>query len=324
MFTSKDIDHRKLILVQPFGPLDVALKVQTGNLLMLKDDSKVDKIPLFSILAIFIIGRLTVTTQFLRECADCGVALFFLSESFDTYARCGAFMEGNCLLRQKQYLASDERNLQIAKTLITHKLQTQQSTLHHFHKNTIVSTETESVSDRESLLGVEGNTTAEYFPIMFKTMGWYKRVPRAKCDEINLLMDMGYTMLFNLCDALLSLFGFDTYKGVYHQLFFARKSLVCDIMEPWRVLIDASILLMYRQNIFDRKDFKVVNSSYVFAEGFRGRSKYARVFLKALTSHKTEMFTYVKQIYLHVSRPDKYTLQSPVINFEKIIISSKS
>ncbi len=324
MFTSKDIDHRKLILIQPFGPLDVALKVQTGNLLMTKDNSKVDKIPLSSILAIFIIGRLTVTTQLLHDCSDYGVSVFFLSDSFSTYARCGASIEGNYLLRQKQYLSSPEEELRISKDLIAHKTLMQNSALKYFKKTELPSVKIEEVSDRESLLGVEGNMSAKYFSSLFETMGWYRRLPQAKPDEINLLMDMGYTMLFNLCDALLTLFGFDTYKGVYHQLFFARKSLVCDIMEPWRVLIDASILLMYRQNIFNKKDFKVTNSSYTFAEGFRGRSKYARVFLKALTSHKTEMFNYIKQLYLHVSRPEKHTLSKPVLNFERVVISSNS
>ncbi len=318
----KDIECRKLLLIQPFGPLEAALKIQTGNLLLTKDGEKVDKIPLYSLLAIFIIGRLTVTTQFLQQCAECGVAVFFLSESFDTYARCGAETMGNYLLRQRQYLSTAEQDLVLAKQLIGHKISAQSEVLCQFGKDPLSAGDMSHISDRESLLGTEGNASSQYFSRLFDTIGWYKRIPQAKPDEINLLMDMGYTMLFNLCDAMLGLFGFDTYKGVYHQLFYARKSLACDLMEPWRVLIDSTIVLMYRQNIFVKKDFKVVNSSYLFTDGFKGRSKYARIFLKALTSHKSEIYDYVRSYYMHISKPESYQLSQPIIRFDQLIIGS--
>lgn len=318
----KDIQYRKLLLIQPFGPLETALRIETGNLLLTKDDEKVDKIPLYSLLAIFIIGRLTVTTQFLRECAACGVAVFFLSESFDTYARCGAETAGNYLLRQRQYTITPDEELMHARTLITHKLHAQQAALAFFGKPPLDLDDIGAVPTRESLLGTEGNISSQYFSCLFESIGWYKRLPQAKPDEINLLMDIGYTMLFNLCDAMLALFGFDTYKGFYHQLFYARKSLACDLMEPWRPLIDSTILLMYRQNVFHKKDFIVKNSSFLFADGFKGRSKYARAFLKCLTSHKGEIYEYIRGYYLFVSKPDRYTFAPPVLDLAQLSISS--
>ena len=322
MLMPKDIECRKLLLIQPFGPLEAALKIQTGNLLLTKDDEKVDKIPLYSLLAIFIVGRLTVTTQFLQQCAECGVAVFFLSESFDTYARCGAETMGNYLLRQRQYLATDEQDMTLARKLIEHKVNSQNAALTYFNKAQVDIPDISPISERSTLLGTEGHVSSQYFAQLFDTIGWYRRIPQAKPDEINLLMDMGYTMLFNLCDAMLSLFGFDTYKGVYHQLFYARKSLACDLMEPWRTLIDSTIVLMYRQNTFVKKDFKVANSSYVFADGFKGRSKYSRVFLKALTSHKSEIYDYIRSYYMHISKPESYRFAQPVIHLDQILIGS--
>lgn len=322
MMMPKDIQHRKLLIIQPFGPFDTALQIQTGNLLLTKDEEKADKIPLYSLLAIFIIGRLTVTTHFLKKCADCGVAIFFLSESFTTYARCGAQTEGNYILRQTQYAASPAQDLIHAKLLIQHKALSQSKALEYFAKRPLPTIAIDDIDTRESLLGIEGHHAVLYFAQLFESIGWHKRLPQAKPDEINLLMDMGYTMLFNLTDAMLGLFGFDTYRGVYHQLFFARKSLVCDLMEPWRPLIDVSILLMYRQNIFRKADFKVVNGTITFTNGFRGRSKYARAFLKTLSSHKLTLFEYIRRYYLHISKPDKYELKAPNIDFSTIVLSS--
>lgn len=325
MLMPKDIEHRKLLMIQPFGPVETALKIETGNLLMVKDDEKVDKMPLYSLLAIFIIGRLTVTTQFLRECAECGVAVFFLTENFDTYARCGAETQGNYLLRQRQYASTRKQDLMLSRNLMTHKIQTQVQTLQHFGKPIFPTTVIDdSVQSRDTLLGIEGNITAKYFATLFDTIGWHRRMPQAKSDEINLLMDMGYTMLFNLIDDLLGLFGFDSYRGIYHQLFFARKSLACDIMEPWRVLVDVAIVLMFRQNMFHKKDFICVNGSFRFAHGFKDRSKYARVFLKVLSSHKLPLFEYVRGYYLHISKPDAYDFRPPLINFEHMSISHSS
>lgn len=70
-------------------------------------------------------------------------------------------------------------------------------------------------------------------------------MPRTRADIPNLLMDIGYTFIYNFVEANLNLYGFDIYKGFYHQLFFERKSLVCDLVEPFRCLIDKQIRKMY-------------------------------------------------------------------------------
>ena len=70
-------------------------------------------------------------------------------------------------------------------------------------------------------------------------MVWQKT--QNKSDYINVTLDIGYTMLFNMVDAILQVYGFDTYYGVFHRCFYMRKSLVCDIMEPMRPIIDYEI-----------------------------------------------------------------------------------
>ena len=68
-------------------------------------------------------------------------------------------------------------------------------------------------------------------------------------------MDIGYTQIFNFIDSILRLYGFDTYKGVYHKLFFARKSLACDIEEPFRSIIDKALLKAHNLNQINPDDF---------------------------------------------------------------------
>ncbi len=57
----------------------------------------------------------------------------------------------------------------------------------------------------------------------FKDFEWNGRQPRVKRDKINLLMDIGYTVLFNYIEAILNIYGFDIYKGNLHKEFYKKK-----------------------------------------------------------------------------------------------------
>lgn len=95
--------------------------------------------------------------------------------------------------------------------------------------------------DYLTVMGIEGNAAKVYFPRMFDNVNWNGRKPRIKNDYINVTLDIAYTMLFNIVDAMLQVYGFDTYYGVFHKCFYMRKSLVCDLMEPMRPIVDYAI-----------------------------------------------------------------------------------
>jgi CRISPR-associated protein Cas1 len=88
------------------------------------------------------------------------------------------------------------------------------------------------------IMGLEGSAARTYFSQMFNMVVWNGRKARIKPDYINASLDIGYTILFNVIDALLNVYGFDEYYGVLHRCFYMRKSLVCDLQEPFRPIID--------------------------------------------------------------------------------------
>lgn len=69
------------------------------------------------------------------------------------------------------------------------------------------------------VMGIEGNAARVYFTRVFNNVKWNGRKPRIKNDYINVTLDIGYTMLFNIVDAILQIYGFDTYYGVFHKCF---------------------------------------------------------------------------------------------------------
>lgn len=108
-------------------------------------------------------------------------------------------------------------------------------------------------------------------------------------------MDIGYNALFNFIDAILQVFGFDVYYGVLHTCFYMRKSLVCDIMEPMRPIVDWQIRKSINLKQFKQDDFVQVGKQYQLE--YKKSTQYLQVFLEAILNYKEEIFVYVRDYY---------------------------
>ena len=194
-----------------------------------------------------------------------------MSHSLKPYAFWNAQAEGNTLLRKKQYVYD---SLDIAVKLVQNKIQNQIQALQKTRDKNIDKKEkikllktykaevlSHKFSDKK-ILGLEGVASKVYFRSLFGDFKWQARRPRAKTDITNCLLDIGYTLLFNFMEALLGLYGFDVYKGVYHKEFYQRKSLVCDLIEPFRPIIDYQIRKAYKLNQIQTKDFVISQGQY--------------------------------------------------------------
>ena len=65
-------------------------------------------------------------------------------------------------------------------------------------------------------MGIEGVAAKIYFSQIFDNIKWNGRKPRIKSDYVNVLLDIGYNLLFNFIEAIAKSFGFDTYCGYSH------------------------------------------------------------------------------------------------------------
>ena len=93
----------------------------------------------------------------------------------------------------------------------------------------------------------------------------------------------------------MDLFGFDVYCGVLHKEFYMRKSLVCDLMEPFRPIIDTQIRKSINLKQFSESDFNFRNGAYVLNWDFN--KKYVSILLDAILKYKTEIFTFIQSYY---------------------------
>ena len=238
------------------------------------------------IFALFILGEISVTSVLIKHCVMYHFPIILMNRSFRVVAKFNCEAEGNTLLRQKQYKASAKYNLEIAKALIFQKILNQTRLIEKIRKKSmqdknaiecLKSISLSDVRDNFDLMGREGMSSRLFFSAYFRLLNWQRREPRCKRDIPNLLLDIGYTWLFQFVEALLSLYGFDLYCGVLHTFFYQRKSLVCDIIEPFRCIIDERIRKAYNLKQIDADDFGIRDGMYFLK--YNCQKKYAALFL---------------------------------------------
>jgi CRISP-associated protein Cas1 len=318
MLSYPDFKQKQLLFIQNDVDTKYHLRVQAENLVYLKNEKIQNRISLHKLFAVFISGHTSLTTNLIKDFQAHGISLFLLKSNFEVCAEVVARAEGNYLLRYQQYQATEETELQTARLIVANKIVNQlrliRASLDKERYLLLKKHATAKINNclsGQDLLAIEAEYSKIFFTQFYSEIGWLRRAPRVKHDIPNFLMDMGYTFLFNMTDALLRLHGFDTYKGVYHKLFFMRKSLACDIMEPFRCIIDKEILKAYRLGQVNSNDFDLTRPNIEI--GWKERSKYAKIFSTAITSHKQDLFKYVKDYYRFVMKPDTYPFSKFII-----------
>lgn len=309
MLSLSDFQQKQILFIKTENNAENKIRFYNDNIVFEKNEKIENRASCHKVFAVFIIGHLSLTTELIRKGLEHGISFFFLNNDFKCYAFINSLFTGNYLLRQKQYLLTEEEILVISKNIVLNKIKNQYKLLRLKHQkiskdlNEIIKDINEA-KDIAILRGIEGNISKDYFKEYFKEIGWFARLPRVKPDLSNFLLDMGYTFLFNFLDALLNLFGFDSYKGCYHQLFFQRKSLVCDMMEPFRCLIDREVLKMFNLKIANENDFKIKDGKVEIS--YKNSQKYALQFFEAIMKNKNEIYKYILDFYHFMMDKNKY------------------
>lgn len=276
------------------------LRFNNENVTLERDGAIINQVSCHKLLCVFVVGDCSFTTQLVKNCRKYGVSLFLLTNSFELYAEVLATAEGNYLLREKQYRQSKERDLVLAKEIVTNKVTNQCNLLRAVKLLPVnylegVTVKVKASTNRQELLGIEGSMTRYFFQLYFKELNWIRRSPRSKVDIENTLLDIGYTMIFNFIEALLKLHGFDTYKGFYHTLFFQRKSLACDLVEPFRCIIDKALVKAHNLKQINKEDFTLEDGKYCLA--YKNQYHYVKIFTQAIMDNKEEIFSYIRDSY---------------------------
>lgn len=309
MFTNKDIEYRTIFVINCIH--ERSIRVSNGEFLLEEQTENSDtmktltKLPFQKILALFIIGHIRITTPLIEKCRKFGVSLVVMKPSLRPVFFWADSAEANFLLRKRQYEYQKE-DLSIARVIVNNKIRNQMKALFDTRRKDECTEQARTVlqgcmdainnmNDYNTLMGLEGVAAKSFFAAFYQDFSWHQRRPRTKCDSLNATLDIGYTILFNYMECFLRMFGFDLYVGVYHRMWFKRKSLVCDIMEPFRPIIDKAVRAAWNRKQFSEKDFQIQKGEYRLRH--ENNSTYCRVFFDALIPYKNDVFKYVQSYY---------------------------
>ncbi len=303
MLSAPDFKQKQIIFAMLSRGEKVSFK--NDNIIITDPEGKIrHQSTCYKLFTLFIVGHITITSGLLQRSKKFGFSIVLLTHNLAPYERLSAKAEGNVILRKKQYQYD---SLEIAQHLVSNKIETQIAMLKRRRKKPDALKQAiktlQGYQDRlpdnqltlQEILGIEGVASRLYFSHMFDEMNWTGRKPRVKHDITNLLLDIGYTLLFNVVESLLHLFGFDVYQGVYHQAFYQRKSLVCDLVEPFRSIIDQSLRNAYKLGQIDEAEFSIVHNQYYISG--KPAQKYVSVMLKAILEQKEALFDFVQSYY---------------------------
>ena len=252
---------------------------------------------------ITLVGNISITSALIQRSKKFGFVICLMSTTFRVYEIIGSRMEGNTMLRKRQYEYTQN---DIGRKIEQNKIANQMDTLKNIRKKTeeikegieflqdMIDKLNEPLNYLE-VMGIEGNAARVYFTRVFNNVKWNGRKPRIKNDYINVTLDIGYTMLFNIVDAILQIYGFDTYYGVFHKCFYMRKSLVCDLMEPMRPIVDYSVRKAINLEQCKKEDFEVYDNRWVLK--YKMNSKYIQFLMKDILEYKDEIFVYIQKYY---------------------------
>lgn len=305
MFTNKDIEYRGIYVINCLEERE--LRVSSGELLLedLQEKRILTKLPFQKILALFVVGHIRITTPLIEKCKKNNVALIVVKPSLRPVFYWADSAEANFLVRKKQY-AFDKDDISIARVIVENKICNQRELIQKTRKQDDQSKEAVKVcymysdkarysTDYNELMGIEGRAAKVFFSAYFQDMGWIGRRPRLKTDYINAILDIGYTYLFNFIECVIRMFGFDIYVGVYHRLWFKRKSLVCDLMEPFRCIIERTVRNAINRRQIKEGDFECYKGEFRLKRELN--KDYSKLFFDAIIVYKNEIFKYIQSYY---------------------------
>lgn len=302
MLNANDFSKKQIIFLIPKD--GDKLTFSNDNIVVRDTDGKIKyQSTCYRLFMLCIVGNVSITSGLIQRSKKFGFSICLMTTSFKVYEVMGARMEGNTLLRTHQYKYNGK---EIGTMIEKNKIANQSVALKKIRNRNDYLNEGISILDNLansldsdmdylSVMGIEGNAAKVYFPRMFDNVSWNGRKPRIKSDYLNVTLDIGYTMLFNIVDAILQVYGFDTYYGVFHRCFYMRKSLVCDLMEPMRPIVDYAIRKAINLGQCKMDDFELYGTRWCLK--MKNNASYIQFIMVAILDYKDDIFLYIQRYY---------------------------
>ena len=251
-----------------------------NNCFVVKTD-KITEISVGKVKSILITTSAFLSTDAIKLAVDNNIDIIFLDYNGTPYGRVWHSKPGStALIRRKQLEISEkEKGLKLAGQWSIEKIETQIETLNklkstrpqvkeEFDKNINKMNNLKEKfqklkgtieEKRQTMMGLEGMCAKIYFssikqimPEKFKFNGRSRNPAK---DEFNCLLNYGYGVLYSKVEKACIIAGLDPYIGFVHTDNYNKKSLVFDLIEPFRYLADRTVLYLFSKKLVKKEHF---------------------------------------------------------------------
>ena len=276
------------------------LRISGERLIVTYGKERLLETPGIKVDQVVIFGNGQLSPQAMDYLLNNNIDVAYLSASGRYRGRLQPPLPQNALVRKAQYRKSEEDDfcLKFSKAVIAAKIR---NSIHMLVKKGArkkagrkrILRDSLKKLDRvkylDKLRGIEGAVSAGYFQVyrelMKNDMGFSKRLKHPAPDPANILLSLGYTLLYNFVHSMINLVGMDPYQGFLHQNKFGHASLASDIIEPMRApVVDALVLRVLNLKIINEKDFIKQNGRMVFRK--EGLKRYLEEYDKKMLSKR--------------------------------------
>lgn len=254
-------------------------------------------VPALTIDSIVCFGKMTVSTPLLQYCAEHGISVTFVTETGRFMGRFYGSVNGNVLLRKRQYASLNEDAFckQLVRSILLAKLRNSKLVLMRAARSAKNEAAGQSLAegvaqlgqaveklllcdDVDSMRGIEGAAATVYFSrldnMLWGNPGGFRfetRSRRPPRNEVNAALSFTYMLLTSQIQSAMETVGLDPAAGYLHTLRPGRPSFALDLIEELRApLCDRFVISLFNKGQLSASDFeKAEEAVYLNEHGRR-------------------------------------------------------
>jgi len=250
-----------------------------NNCFLVKNEDKVFEVSVNKVDSILITTSAYISTDAIKFAVENNIDLVFLDFHGNPYGRVWHSKLGSTtLIRRRQLEFYDKaEGLNLAKKWVSQKLDNQINLLKKLKKTRPEKSFDESIRKikkqkenlkaldgrieerRQRILGIEGISSREYWnsisEIMPSKFRFEGRSRNPATDEFNCLLNYSYGILYSMVEKACIIAGLDPYIGFMHADNYNKKSLVFDLIEPFRTYADETVVYLFSKRKIKKEYF---------------------------------------------------------------------
>lgn len=242
--------------------------------------------------------QVSITTSLLNEIVKRKIKLIFCDEKHDPSSELVPYNNSHNSSERimNQINWDDETKDLIWQRIIKEKINTEYLMLKKYNHLDVALQVYDYMENVEigDLSNREGHAAKVYFNNIF-----YKNFSRNENSVLNASLNYGYTLILSQFNRIVIGSGYLTQLGIHHKGQFNPFNFSCDLMEPFRYIVDQFAIKIYKENLDFKKEMMNLLSINLVINGrevsfFNALSIYFSSVIEAIAKKKPTLIKFVR------------------------------